>query len=73
MSRTGGSPVLRHLGVCTLLAGGLFYTAPWPGVQAAFNAALVLGLAPEFRSPLVGLLWSAAAGWILEGTLRVYP
>lgn len=65
--------MLRHLGLCALLLAGIFHTAPWPGIQAAFNAALVLGLAPEFRSSLVGLLWSAAAGWILEGTLRVYP
>lgn len=73
MSHAGGSPVLRHLGISFLVMACIFHTAPWPGIQAAFNAALVLGLAPEFRSPLVGLLWSAAAGWILEGTLRVYP
>lgn len=73
MTRTGGSPVIRHLGVCALLLGCIFHTAPWPGPQAAFHAALVLALAPEFRSPFVGLIWSAAAGWLLEGTLRVYP
>jgi hypothetical protein len=38
-----------------------------------FHAFLVLGLAPEFRSTLTGALWAAAAGWVLEGSLRMYP
>ena len=37
------------------------------------NTFLVLGLAPGFRSPLSGILWAAAGGWVLEGTLRLYP
>lgn len=61
----------------TLLAlftlGAIHLSAPWPGVQAVLNTFLVLALAPEFRSPLVGGAWAALAGWVLEGTLRAYP
>lgn len=53
--------------------GGVFLLAPWPGPQGIPHAFLVLGLAPLFRSPLVGALWAAAAGWALEGSLRIYP
>ncbi len=53
--------------------GAIHYTAPWPGPQAALNAFLVLGLAPGFLSPLAGMAWAAAGGWVLEATLRVYP
>lgn len=73
MSRQAHSPNLQHLGACALLLAGVGFLAPWPGLQAIFHTALVLGLAPEFRSSLVGLLWSAGAGWLLEGTLRLYP
>ena len=64
--------VRRHL-VAMLGLGAVHFTAPWPGVQSIFHAFLVLGLAPEFPSPVQGMLWAAAAGWVLEGTLRVYP
>lgn len=49
------------------------YTTPWSGIQSAFNAFLVLGLAPSFNSPLTGASVAAASGWILEGTLKIYP
>ncbi len=67
------STSLRHVLLSLLTLGAVHQTAAWPGVQAAFHAFLVLGLAPEFRSSLVGALWAAAAGWVLEGTLRMYP
>jgi len=73
MSVKANSPTLRHLLFVALTLGGLCYTAPWPAAQAVLNAFLVLGLAPEFRSPLIGACWAAAAGWVLEGTLRAYP
>jgi len=53
--------------------GCIHLTAPWPGLQAVVHAMLVLALAPDFRSPLVAMLWAAAAGWVLEGSLRIYP
>ncbi len=73
MSASSTSPTFRHLLFVLLTLGGIYHAAPWPTVQAVLNAFLVLGLAPEFRSPLVGAFWSAAAGWVLEGTMRAYP
>lgn len=51
----------------------IHYSAPWPGIQSAFNTFLVLGLAPSFNSPLIGVILAATSGWILEGTLKMYP
>ena len=67
------SPGIRQhaLALATLVC--IHFTAPWPGLQAIFHVFLVLGLAPGFPSPLQGLLWAASAGWVLEGTLRLYP
>ncbi len=70
--RIAASP-LRHALLAMLSLGAIHQTAPWPGIQAVLHAFLVLGLAPEFRSSLVGVLWAAAAGWVLEGSLRLYP
>ncbi len=70
--RPVGSP-LRHVLVAVLTLGAIHQTAPWPGLQAVLHAFLVIGLAPMFRSSLVGVLWAAAAGWVLEGSLRLYP
>jgi hypothetical protein len=56
-----------------LALGGIFFAAPWPSVQGVCHVFLVLGLAPQSASLLVACLWSAAAGWVLEGTLRIYP
>jgi hypothetical protein len=67
------SSSLRPLLVAVLSLGAIHQTASWPGLQAACQAFLVIGLAPEFKSPLVGALWAAAAGWVLEGSLRMYP
>jgi len=73
MSNPTGSPLVRRFILGFLCLGSIHYAAPWPGPQAVFQSFLVLGLAPGFESPLSGLLWAAAGGWILEGTLRVYP
>jgi hypothetical protein len=51
----------------------IHYATPWPGIQSAFNTFLILGLAPSFNSPLTGVAWAATSGWILEGTLKLYP
>ncbi len=67
------SPAFRRALYALLTLGGIYAAAPWPAVQAVLNAFLVLGLAPEFRSPLMGATVSAGAGWVLEGTLRLYP
>lgn len=68
-----GPPPVRHALASALALGGIFFTAPWPSVQGIFHAFLVLGLAPQSNSLLLACLWSAAAGWLLEGTLRLYP
>lgn len=73
MSPRAASPSFRHTIVAILALGAVHQTAAWPGVQAVFHAFLVVGLAPDFRSPLVAALWAAAAGWVLEGSLRMYP
>ncbi|MCE1229645.1 MAG: hypothetical protein LWX11_09210 [Firmicutes bacterium] len=64
---------LRHFLLTLVVIGAIHQSALWPSVQAILNTFLVLALAPEFRSPLVGAFWAAMAGWILEGTLRAYP
>jgi hypothetical protein len=69
----GGSPPVRHALATILTLGGIFFTAPWPSVQGVFHAFLVLGLAPQAGNLLLACLWSAAGGWLLEGTLRLYP
>jgi len=56
-----------------LCLGAIHQLSPWPGPQAAFQGFLVLAVASGFESPLVALLWAAAGGWLLEGSLRMYP
>jgi hypothetical protein len=67
------SASIRHFLLAFLSLGAIHQTAAWPGIQSVCHVFLVLGLAPEFRSPFVGALWAAAAGWVLEGSLRMYP
>ena len=67
------NPLVRRFILGLLCLGSIHYAAPWPGPQAALNSFLVLGLAPGFSSPLAGMCWAAAGGWVLEGTLRLYP
>ena len=73
MSHRPASILVRQLLLALLSLGAIHQTAVWPGVQAVFHVFLVLAVAPEFHSPLVGALWAAAGGWVLEGTLRMYP
>ncbi len=59
-----------------LCAGGLalvLLSAPFPLLQATLHAMLVLALAPRPGAPLSGALWALAAGWGMEGSLRLYP
>jgi len=62
----------QHL-LCAAALGLLVLTAPFPMVQVVLHAVLVLALAPRSGEPLSGALWALAAGWALEGTLRLYP
>jgi len=72
MIAQGAPQFRRHLIALAALAG-IHLTAPWPWIQVIFHVFLVLGLAPGFPTPLQGLLWAASAGWVLEGTMRIYP
>ena len=72
MNRRPAATSVRPL-LALLSLGVVHQTAVWPGLQAVIHAFLDLGLAPEFRSPLIGVFWAAAAGWVLEGSLRMYP
>ncbi len=58
---------------CAVALALIFFTAPWPPLQAVFHVALVLGLAPLEAAPLAAALWALAAGWTLEGTMRLVP
>ncbi|MDP2875966.1 MAG: hypothetical protein Q8O00_07265 [Holophaga sp.] len=73
MNNPATSHPFRLLLFTLLNLGCIYHAAPWPAVQAVLNAFLVLALAPEFRSILVGAFWAAMAGWVLEGTMRSYP
>jgi hypothetical protein len=72
MITPGPNPLRRHL-IALATLGAIVLTAPWPGIQAIFHVFLVLGVAPDFPSPIPGALWALAAGWTVEGTLRIYP
>lgn len=69
----GAPPTVRHSLAAALCLGAIFFTAPWPSLQGVFHAFLVLGLAPQSRNVLLAALWAGGAGWMLEGTLRLYP
>lgn len=73
MSHRPAPTLVRQVLIAALCLGAIHQTAVWPAIQSIFLVFLVLGVAPEFHSPLVGALWAAAAGWVLEGTLRMYP
>lgn len=72
-STKAAHPLLRRALLASVCLGGIHLSSPWPSIQAVFHVLLVLGIAPAFRSPLAAALWAAAAGWLLEGSLRVYP
>lgn len=52
---------------------GIGLLSPWPGPQAVLHAAFIFGLALDPESALLTAVWAAAGGWILEGSLRIYP
>jgi hypothetical protein len=64
---------IRRITLSGLCLAAVWFLAPWPGPQTLVHAMIVLGLAPSYRSPLVAALWAASAGWMLEGSLRIYP
>jgi len=64
---------LRQNLLCAAALGLLFLGGPFPQVQSVLHAMLVLALAPRPEAPLAGALWALAAGWTLEGTLRLFP
>ncbi len=64
---------LKSEALAIVLLGGIFLAAPWPNAQAMLHALLVVGLAAQARSPLPTALLACAAGWIVEGTLRMVP
>lgn len=70
---SNASPLVRRYLITLATLAGIHFTAPWPGLQGILHVFLVLALAPGFPTPLEGALWAAAAGWVLEGTLRAYP
>jgi hypothetical protein len=59
--------------LCAVVLGLIFLSAPFPRVQLVLHAMLILALAPRPGSPLSAALWALAAGWAVEGTLRLYP
>jgi len=59
--------------LCGAGLGLIFLTAPFPRLQFVVHAVLVLALAPRPGAPLAAALWALAAGWALEGSLRLYP
>ena len=73
MSTPAETPKTFRFVLGLLCLGGIHYLAPWPGPQAVLNSFLVLGLGPGFTSPLMGMAWAAGGGWVLEGTLKMYP
>lgn len=67
------SSIRRNL-LCASALGLLILASPFPWMQSVLHVALVLALAPTSgRGPLPGALWALAAGWYLEGSLRLYP
>lgn len=73
MSTPAGTPKVHRFLLALTSLGAIHYTSPWPGPQAVLHSFLVLGLCPGFQSPLAGMVWAAAGGWVLEGSLRLYP
>lgn len=65
--------LLRQNLLCAAALGLLFLSAPFPQVQTVLHALLVLALAPRVEAPLVGAFWALAAGWTVEGSLRLLP
>lgn len=66
------TPMRQNL-LCGTALALIFLSSPFPMLQALPHAMLVLALAPRPGAPLAAALWSLAAGWALEGSLRLYP
>lgn len=64
-------PTRALLGLAAVLL--LFPLAPWPRLQLALHAAIVVALCVDPRSYLATALVAAASGWTLEGSLKLMP
>ncbi len=51
----------------------VFPLAPWPRVQLALHAAIVVAICVDPRNYLVSALLAAASGWVLEASLKLLP
>jgi hypothetical protein len=51
----------------------LFPLAPWPRLQLALHAAIVVALCVDPRDYLVTALLAALSGWAVEGSLKLLP
>jgi hypothetical protein len=65
------SQVRQNL-LCALGLGLVALSAPFPRIQMVVHVCLVVALAPRIGAPLMAALWAVAAGWTLEGSLRLY-
>lgn len=71
--RIAAPSMTRQNLLCAANLGLIFLSAPFPRFQIVLHAMLVLALAPRPGAPLVGALWALAAGWAVEGSLRLLP
>ena len=71
--RLATPPAIRQHLLSAATLGLIFLSAPFPRVQIVLHALLVLALAPRANAPLSSALWALAAGWALEGSLRLLP
>ncbi|HEX4845549.1 MAG TPA: hypothetical protein VFV26_04975 [Geothrix sp.] len=71
--RIPAPPASRQNLLCAAALGLVFLCAPFPRAQSVIHVVLVLALAPRVGAPLATALWAGAAGWALEGSLRLYP
>ena len=65
--------LMRQNLLCAAGLGLVVLSAPFPRLQIIVHALLVLALAPRAGAPMLGALWAIAAGWTMEGSLRLYP
>ena len=65
------SPVRQNL-LCAVGLGLVALSAPFPRLQLVAHVCLVVALAPRIGLPLLAALWAMAAGWTVEGSLRLY-
>jgi hypothetical protein len=70
--RTPLPSLVRQNLVCAVGLGLVALSAPFPRLQLVAHLFLVVALAPRAGAPMMGALWAIAAGWTLEGSLRLY-